>query len=125
MPACMMLPLECPSSSPVTPSDTSSSSSGVSDDEGSPAPQESEERLSPGPWPERRGEGRQGGGAPVLHERGRETSERVASLSCDVKLGFNGELRQDEDVFISVIRLDLLGLVEDKIMYFRVVVNLK
>ncbi|XP_059922232.1 E3 ubiquitin-protein ligase HERC2 isoform X1 [Gadus macrocephalus] len=56
MPACMMLPMECPSSSPVPPSDTSSSS-GMSDDEGSPAPQESEERLSPSPWQERRGEG--------------------------------------------------------------------
>ena len=60
MPACMMLPMECPSSSPVPPSDTSSSS-GMSDDEGSPAPQESEERLSPSPWQERKGEVRERG----------------------------------------------------------------
>uniref|UniRef100_A0A3B5ANJ8 HECT-type E3 ubiquitin transferase n=1 Tax=Stegastes partitus TaxID=144197 RepID=A0A3B5ANJ8_9TELE len=55
MPASMILPAECPSSSPVPPSDSSSSSS-VSDEEGPPIPPEAEERVSPNPWQDKKGE---------------------------------------------------------------------
>ncbi|XP_062251671.1 LOW QUALITY PROTEIN: E3 ubiquitin-protein ligase HERC2 [Platichthys flesus] len=55
MPACMIMPLECPSSSPVPPSDSSSSSS-VSDDEGPPIPPDTEDRISPNPWQDKKGE---------------------------------------------------------------------
>lgn len=55
MPASMILPAECPSSSPVPPSDSSSSSS-VSDEEGPPVLAEVEERVSPNPWQDKKGE---------------------------------------------------------------------
>lgn len=55
MPASMILPAECPSTSPVPPSDSSSSSS-VSDEEGPPVPSEAEERVSPNPWQDKKGE---------------------------------------------------------------------
>uniref|UniRef100_A0A3Q3VWY8 E3 ubiquitin-protein ligase HERC2 n=1 Tax=Mola mola TaxID=94237 RepID=A0A3Q3VWY8_MOLML len=55
MPASMILPAECPSSSPVPPSDSSSSSS-VSDEEGPPVLPEAEERVSPNPWQDKKGE---------------------------------------------------------------------
>ncbi|KAA8589723.1 hypothetical protein FQN60_013088 [Etheostoma spectabile] len=55
MPASMILPAECPSSSPVPPSDSSSSSS-VSDEEGPPVLPETEERVSPNPWQDKKGE---------------------------------------------------------------------
>lgn len=55
MPASMILPAECPSSSPIPPSDSSSSSS-VSDEEGPPVPPEAEERVSPNPWQDKKGE---------------------------------------------------------------------
>ncbi|XP_028301238.1 E3 ubiquitin-protein ligase HERC2 isoform X2 [Gouania willdenowi] len=55
MPASMILPAECPASSPVPPSDSSSSSS-VSDDEGSSVQPEAEERISPSPWQDKKGE---------------------------------------------------------------------
>lgn len=55
MPASMILPAECPSSSPVPPSDSSSSSS-VSDEEGPPILPETEERVSPNPWQDKKGE---------------------------------------------------------------------
>lgn len=55
MPASMILPAECPSSSPVPPSDSSCSSS-VSDEEGLPDPPEAEERVSPNPWQDKKGE---------------------------------------------------------------------
>uniref|UniRef100_A0A3Q1BBT6 HECT-type E3 ubiquitin transferase n=1 Tax=Amphiprion ocellaris TaxID=80972 RepID=A0A3Q1BBT6_AMPOC len=55
MPASMILPAECPSSSPVPPLDSSSSSS-VSDEEGPPIPPEAEERVSPNPWQDKKGE---------------------------------------------------------------------
>lgn len=48
MPACM-IPLECPSSSPVPPSDCSSASSPC-EAEGPALPSETEERVSPHPW---------------------------------------------------------------------------
>uniref|UniRef100_A0AAY4E4M2 E3 ubiquitin-protein ligase HERC2 n=1 Tax=Denticeps clupeoides TaxID=299321 RepID=A0AAY4E4M2_9TELE len=54
MPASMM-PVECPSSSPVPPSDTSSVSS-PSEAEGPPIPLDAEDRLSPNPWQDKRGE---------------------------------------------------------------------
>ncbi|KAG7228716.1 hypothetical protein INR49_008494 [Caranx melampygus] len=55
MPASMILPAECPSSSPVPPSDSSSSST-VSDEEGPPVPPETEERVSPNPWQDKKSE---------------------------------------------------------------------
>ncbi|XP_037324635.2 E3 ubiquitin-protein ligase HERC2 [Pungitius pungitius] len=55
MPASMILPAECPSSSPVPPSDSSSSSS-ASDEEGPPVLPEAEERVSPNPWQDKKGE---------------------------------------------------------------------
>uniref|UniRef100_A0A3B3QN49 E3 ubiquitin-protein ligase HERC2 n=1 Tax=Paramormyrops kingsleyae TaxID=1676925 RepID=A0A3B3QN49_9TELE len=55
MPACMIMPVECPSSSPVPPSDSSAASSPY-EAERSPLVPESEERHSPSPWQERRGE---------------------------------------------------------------------
>ncbi|XP_068449211.1 E3 ubiquitin-protein ligase HERC2 isoform X3 [Clinocottus analis] len=55
MPASMILPAECPASSPVPPSDSSSSSS-VSDEEGPPVLPEAEERVSPNPWQDKKGE---------------------------------------------------------------------
>lgn len=55
MPASMILPAECPCSSPVPPSDSSCSSS-VSDEEGLPDPPEAEERVSPNPWQDKKGE---------------------------------------------------------------------
>ncbi|XP_074492829.1 E3 ubiquitin-protein ligase HERC2 isoform X1 [Sebastes fasciatus] len=55
MPASMILPAECPASSPVPLSDSSSSSS-VSDEEGPPVLPESEERVSPNPWQDKKGE---------------------------------------------------------------------
>nr|XP_004552854.2 E3 ubiquitin-protein ligase HERC2 isoform X1 [Maylandia zebra] len=55
MPASMILPTECPSSSPIPPSDSSSSSS-VSDEEDPPVPPEAEERVSPNPWQDKKGE---------------------------------------------------------------------
>ncbi|XP_048855280.1 LOW QUALITY PROTEIN: E3 ubiquitin-protein ligase HERC2 [Brienomyrus brachyistius] len=55
MPACMIMPVECPSSSPVPPSDSSAASSPY-EAERSPVVPESEERHSPSPWQERRGE---------------------------------------------------------------------
>uniref|UniRef100_A0A3Q4MNW4 HECT-type E3 ubiquitin transferase n=1 Tax=Neolamprologus brichardi TaxID=32507 RepID=A0A3Q4MNW4_NEOBR len=55
MPASMILPTECPSSSPIPPSDSSSSSS-VSDEEGPLVPPEAEERVSPNPWQDKKGE---------------------------------------------------------------------
>ncbi|XP_037554244.1 E3 ubiquitin-protein ligase HERC2 [Nematolebias whitei] len=55
MPASMILPAECPPSSPVPPLDSSSSSS-VSDEEGPPVPPETEERVSPNPWQDKKGE---------------------------------------------------------------------
>lgn len=55
MPACMM-PVECPSSSPVPPSDCSSVSS-PSDAEGPPVTPDPEELTSPHPWQDgKRGE---------------------------------------------------------------------
>ncbi|MCI4375021.1 hypothetical protein PGIGA_G00104220 [Pangasianodon gigas] len=55
MPACMM-PVECPSSSPVPPSDCSSVSS-PSEAEGPPVTADPEERTSPHPWQDsKRGE---------------------------------------------------------------------
>lgn len=48
MPACMM-PVECPSSSPVPPSDCSSVSS-PSEAEGPPVASDLEEHSSPHPW---------------------------------------------------------------------------
>uniref|UniRef100_A0A673CR73 HECT-type E3 ubiquitin transferase n=1 Tax=Sphaeramia orbicularis TaxID=375764 RepID=A0A673CR73_9TELE len=55
MPASMILPAECPSSSPIPPSDSSSSSS-VSDEEAPPIPPEAEERVSPNPWQDKKTE---------------------------------------------------------------------
>lgn len=55
MPACMIMPVECPSSSPVPPSDSSAASSPY-EAERSPLVPESEERHSPSPWQERKGE---------------------------------------------------------------------
>ena len=55
MPDSMILPTECPSSSPVPPSDSSSSSS-VSDEESPPVLPEVEERVSPNPWQDKKGE---------------------------------------------------------------------
>ena len=55
MPACMMIPMECPSSPPAPLSDSSSSSS-PSEAEGPPLPAEAEERVSPNPWQDRKGE---------------------------------------------------------------------
>lgn len=55
MPSCMM-PVECPSSSPVPPSDSSSVSS-PSEAEGPPVTSDLEERASPHPWQDsKRGE---------------------------------------------------------------------
>ncbi|TSK42064.1 E3 ubiquitin-protein ligase HERC2 [Bagarius yarrelli] len=55
MPACM-IPVECPSSSPVPPSDCSTASS-PSEAEGPPVTPEPEERTSPNPWQDsKRGE---------------------------------------------------------------------
>ncbi|XP_039600637.1 E3 ubiquitin-protein ligase HERC2 isoform X1 [Polypterus senegalus] len=54
MPASMIAPVECPSSSPVPPSEISSASSPI-DGEMHPVI-EVEERLSPNPWQDRRGE---------------------------------------------------------------------
>lgn len=55
MPASMILPAECPSSSPVPPLDSSSSSC-VSDEEGSPVPPDTDDRVSPNPWQDKKGE---------------------------------------------------------------------
>uniref|UniRef100_A0A3Q3AXX1 E3 ubiquitin-protein ligase HERC2 n=1 Tax=Kryptolebias marmoratus TaxID=37003 RepID=A0A3Q3AXX1_KRYMA len=55
MPASMILPAECPSSSPVPPLDSSSSSC-FSDEECPPVPPEIEERVSPNPWQDKKGE---------------------------------------------------------------------
>ncbi|AWP11407.1 putative E3 ubiquitin-protein ligase HERC2-like [Scophthalmus maximus] len=55
MPACMILPAECPASSPIPPSDSSSSST-VSDEEDPPVPPEAEDRVSPNPWQDKKGE---------------------------------------------------------------------
>ncbi|XP_017159836.1 E3 ubiquitin-protein ligase HERC2 isoform X1 [Poecilia reticulata] len=55
MPASMILPAECPSSSPIPPLDSSSSSC-VSDEECPPVPAEAEERVSPNPWQDKKGE---------------------------------------------------------------------
>ncbi|PWA14371.1 hypothetical protein CCH79_00011118 [Gambusia affinis] len=55
MPASMILPAECPSSSPIPPLDSSSSSC-VSDEECPPVPAEAEERVSPSPWQDKKGE---------------------------------------------------------------------
>ena len=55
MPASMILPAEVPASSPFPPFDSSSSSS-VSDEEGPPVLPEAEERLSPNPWQDKKGE---------------------------------------------------------------------
>ncbi|RVE74076.1 hypothetical protein OJAV_G00037550 [Oryzias javanicus] len=55
MPASMILPAECPSSSPIPPLDSSSSSC-VSDDECPPVPPETEEQVSPNPWQDKKGE---------------------------------------------------------------------
>lgn len=55
MPASMILPAECPSSSPVPQSDFSSSSS-ISDEECPAIPLEAEERVSPNPWQDKKGE---------------------------------------------------------------------
>ncbi|XP_041862098.1 E3 ubiquitin-protein ligase HERC2 isoform X2 [Melanotaenia boesemani] len=56
MPASMILPAECPSSSPIPPLDSSSSSSCVSDEECPPVPPETEEAVSPNPWQDKKGE---------------------------------------------------------------------
>uniref|UniRef100_A0A1A8PRE6 E3 ubiquitin-protein ligase HERC2 n=3 Tax=Nothobranchius rachovii TaxID=451742 RepID=A0A1A8PRE6_9TELE len=55
MPASMILPAECPSSSPVPPLDSSSSSC-VSDEECPSVPPEIEEWVSPNPWQDKKGE---------------------------------------------------------------------
>ncbi|XP_041128227.1 E3 ubiquitin-protein ligase HERC2-like isoform X2 [Polyodon spathula] len=55
MPASMIAPVECPASSPVPPSESSTASS-PSEGEGPPFLTETEERLSPNPWQDRRGE---------------------------------------------------------------------
>ncbi|XP_027882785.1 E3 ubiquitin-protein ligase HERC2 isoform X2 [Xiphophorus couchianus] len=55
MPASMILPAECPSSSPIPPLDSSSSSC-ISDEECPPVPAEAEERVSPNPWQDKKGE---------------------------------------------------------------------
>lgn len=55
MPASMILPAECPPSSPVPPLDSSSSSC-VSDEEGPPVDPETEDRVSPNPWQDKKGE---------------------------------------------------------------------
>ncbi|MBN3299656.1 HERC2 ligase, partial [Amia calva] len=55
MPASMIMPMECPSSSPVPPQDSSAASS-PSEAEGPPILAEAEEQLSPNPWQDRRGE---------------------------------------------------------------------
>lgn len=55
MPASMILPVECPSSSPIPPLDSSSSSC-VSDEECPPVPPEAEDRVSPNPWQDKKGE---------------------------------------------------------------------
>uniref|UniRef100_A0A3Q2Y7Y6 E3 ubiquitin-protein ligase HERC2 n=1 Tax=Hippocampus comes TaxID=109280 RepID=A0A3Q2Y7Y6_HIPCM len=53
MPASMIVPAERPSSSPVPPFDSSSSSS-VSDDEGPPVTPEMEAPVSPNPWQDKK-----------------------------------------------------------------------
>ncbi|XP_058886345.1 E3 ubiquitin-protein ligase HERC2-like isoform X1 [Acipenser ruthenus] len=55
MPASMIAPVECPASSPVPPSESSTASS-PSEGEGPPFLTETEERLSPNPWQDRRSE---------------------------------------------------------------------
>ncbi|KAI1241726.1 hypothetical protein IHE44_0005215 [Lamprotornis superbus] len=54
MPASMIAPVECPSSSPAPPSDATSAGSPVNGDECVLG--DIEERLSPNPWQDRRGE---------------------------------------------------------------------
>ncbi|KAM9567415.1 E3 ubiquitin-protein ligase HERC2 isoform 7-T8 [Guaruba guarouba] len=56
MPASMIAPVECPSSSPPPPSDATSTGSPVNGDE-CMLVGDIEERLSPNPWQDRRGEG--------------------------------------------------------------------
>lgn len=55
MPASMIAPVECPSSSPAPPSDATSTGSPASGDE-CMLVGDIEERLSPNPWQDRRGE---------------------------------------------------------------------
>ncbi|XP_030333717.1 E3 ubiquitin-protein ligase HERC2 isoform X5 [Strigops habroptila] len=55
MPASMIAPVECPSSSPAPPSDATSTGSPVNGDE-CMLVGDIEERLSPNPWQDRRGE---------------------------------------------------------------------
>ncbi|XP_054256539.1 E3 ubiquitin-protein ligase HERC2 isoform X5 [Indicator indicator] len=55
MPASMIAPVECPSSSPAPPSDATSTGSPANGDECMLAG-DTEERLSPNPWQDRRGE---------------------------------------------------------------------
>jgi len=55
MPASMIAPVECPSSSPAPPSDATSTGSPASGDE-CMIVGDIEERLSPNPWQDRRGE---------------------------------------------------------------------
>lgn len=54
MPASMIAPVECPSSSPAPPSDAASAGSPANGDECMLG--DIEERLSPNPWQDRRGE---------------------------------------------------------------------
>uniref|UniRef100_A0A8C9RA53 E3 ubiquitin-protein ligase HERC2 n=1 Tax=Scleropages formosus TaxID=113540 RepID=A0A8C9RA53_SCLFO len=55
MPASMILPVECPSSSPIPPSDSSTASSPYEVDR-PPVTAEAEECQSPNPWQDKRGE---------------------------------------------------------------------
>lgn len=55
MPASMIAPVECPSSSPVPPPDAASTGSPANGEECVLAV-DVEERLSPNPWQDRRGE---------------------------------------------------------------------
>lgn len=55
MPASMIAPVECPSSSPAPPSDATSAGSPANGDE-CVLVGDIEERLSPNPWQDRRGE---------------------------------------------------------------------
>lgn len=55
MPASMIAPVECPSSSPAPPSDATSAVSPANGDE-CVLVGDIEERLSPNPWQDRRGE---------------------------------------------------------------------
>lgn len=55
MPASMIAPVECPSSSPAPPSDATSTGSPANGDE-CMLVGDIEERLSPNPWQDRKGE---------------------------------------------------------------------